>query len=1092
MLRWLSGRLSAVAFSTLLISAISSGAARADDCSSEKTLKSSASNAATSLSFQNKSAEKRRLYWMDQDGDRKFYGVVEPGNAFKQPTFAGHAWVVTDDVEKCLYTFVATPDPLVVDVGVAAANVVAPPPGGQAPIAQTPPPAVVAAPTAPVAPPAVVQPPVEQATQVAPPAAVVQAPQIVAPPSLPPSPLMQAFAEDPVGEASPVEQFQLRGAYRLVTQLDNTKVLNNDPSGTIFVVAVQPEWDSAQWTFEAVPGTPFVRIKNVWKKNYLADFNGKARAMPAAPNATEAQWTFEPVDGTNFVQFRNRETGRFLLAINGAVALVEDLRKDMENNTHWRTAPVSGGSAVTAAVIPQRPLYDDALANCRRIGGSWTGSSCRRPVYITEPLVCPRGFVWAEDVGECLWDGDRCPPWQLGPGGACGVNLTCNGGAVAPGRRGFPACYCPPGAVAWGNYPNLSCVPSVTRIAPYLVPVAIAGVTIGILGQVYGNNQVCPLGQTGTPPNCRTAATCPSPLVGTPPNCQRLVPRPVSVCPAGQTGTPPNCVIPTPVVTTCPAGQTGTPPNCRPIVTACPAGTTGTPPNCVPIVTACPAGTTGTPPNCTPVVTACPAGQTGTPPNCVPIVTACPAGTTGTPPNCAPTNAPACPAGQTGTLPNCTPIVTACPAGQTGTPPNCRPIATTCPAGQTGTPPNCTPIVTACPAGQTGTPPNCTPLAAACPANSTGRQPNCVCNAGFSGPTCAPDAPCAPWQTKNAAGKCVDPPCIGGNYGSGVCNCPNGQRAVNNVCTRLSCSGGQMVGEQCRCNDQTQTPVKTSFSSWACVAGAATGACPSDSTGKPPSCVCNAGTTGQPGNCQKPCPAGQIGTPPNCQVPPGQLRVQSCPAGQTGTPPNCVTPPVVTTCPAGQTGAPPNCKAAAPLTPPACPAGTTGTAPNCVAVQQTCPAGQTGTPPNCKAAVPLTPPTCPAGTTGTPPNCRAPTAPPTCPAGTTGTPPNCVATPATCPAGQTGTPPNCKAAAPITPPTCPTGTTGTPPNCRAIPPPTCPAGTTGTPPNCRAIPPPTCPAGTTGTPPNCRAPQVIQQQQPCAPPKKVNPQGQCV
>ena len=102
MLRWLSGRLSAVAFSTLLISAISSGAARADDCSSEKTLKSSASNAATSLSFQNKSAEKRRLYWMDQDGDRKFYGVVEPGNAFKQPTFAGHAWVVTDDVEKCL------------------------------------------------------------------------------------------------------------------------------------------------------------------------------------------------------------------------------------------------------------------------------------------------------------------------------------------------------------------------------------------------------------------------------------------------------------------------------------------------------------------------------------------------------------------------------------------------------------------------------------------------------------------------------------------------------------------------------------------------------------------------------------------------------------------------------------------------------------------------------------------------------------------------------------------------------------------------------------------------------------------------------
>ena len=118
MLRLLPARLSTLAFSTILISAISSGAARADDCSNEKALKSPASTVETLLSFQNKSAEKRRIYWIDQDGDRKFYGIVEPGNGYRQPTFAGHAWVITDDAEKCLYTFVASAEPRAVDVGV--------------------------------------------------------------------------------------------------------------------------------------------------------------------------------------------------------------------------------------------------------------------------------------------------------------------------------------------------------------------------------------------------------------------------------------------------------------------------------------------------------------------------------------------------------------------------------------------------------------------------------------------------------------------------------------------------------------------------------------------------------------------------------------------------------------------------------------------------------------------------------------------------------------------------------------------------------------------------------------------------------------
>jgi hypothetical protein len=56
-----------------------------------------------------------------------------------------------------------------------------------------------------------------------------------------------------------------------------------------------------------------------------------------------------------------------------------------------------------------------------------------------------------------------------------------------------------------------------------------------------------------------------------------------TTCPVGDTGTPPNCVAPT-----CPVGDTGTPPNC--VAPTCPVGDTGTPPNCI-----APPSTGGTP-----------------------------------------------------------------------------------------------------------------------------------------------------------------------------------------------------------------------------------------------------------------------------------------------------------------------------------------------------------------------------------------------------------------------------------------------------------------------------------------------------------------
>ena len=114
--------------------------------------------------------------------------------------------------------------------------------------------------------------------------------------------------------------------------------------------------------------------------------------------------------------------------------------------------------------------YAEAVADCRAIGGYWTGSSCRAPREEVV-LTCPRGWHWSGLTGECQWvgrDGASCPPWQR-RNGRCltQADLTCRGGVVRLSGRGL-SCQCPPGMAAWGRYPHLKCVPSLARVAPLI------------------------------------------------------------------------------------------------------------------------------------------------------------------------------------------------------------------------------------------------------------------------------------------------------------------------------------------------------------------------------------------------------------------------------------------------------------------------------------------------------------------------------------------------------------------------------------------------------------------------------------------------
>ncbi len=60
----------------------------------------------TDVIFINKRAEPVRLYWLDFEGKRRSYGVVPPGGARSQSTFATHAWLLEGEDGQVLGIYV--------------------------------------------------------------------------------------------------------------------------------------------------------------------------------------------------------------------------------------------------------------------------------------------------------------------------------------------------------------------------------------------------------------------------------------------------------------------------------------------------------------------------------------------------------------------------------------------------------------------------------------------------------------------------------------------------------------------------------------------------------------------------------------------------------------------------------------------------------------------------------------------------------------------------------------------------------------------------------------------------------------------------
>ena len=72
-------------------------------------LRSESGGAETEVRFENRTTAAVRLFWLDDAGERREYGVIAAGETRAQHTFAGHAWLVTREDGAPLAAFVAAP-----------------------------------------------------------------------------------------------------------------------------------------------------------------------------------------------------------------------------------------------------------------------------------------------------------------------------------------------------------------------------------------------------------------------------------------------------------------------------------------------------------------------------------------------------------------------------------------------------------------------------------------------------------------------------------------------------------------------------------------------------------------------------------------------------------------------------------------------------------------------------------------------------------------------------------------------------------------------------------------------------------------------
>ena len=71
----------------------------------EGKVRSFTSDATAELTFVNQSGATVKMYWLDYQGNRKFYYTLPDGKSYVQRTFLTHPWLVTDEKDNAWYVY---------------------------------------------------------------------------------------------------------------------------------------------------------------------------------------------------------------------------------------------------------------------------------------------------------------------------------------------------------------------------------------------------------------------------------------------------------------------------------------------------------------------------------------------------------------------------------------------------------------------------------------------------------------------------------------------------------------------------------------------------------------------------------------------------------------------------------------------------------------------------------------------------------------------------------------------------------------------------------------------------------------------------
>lgn len=71
-------------------------------CPAPGSVRSLASNRPAVLHFANSTGRTLRIYWLDFQGQRRFYRELKTGQDYRQPTFLSHPWIAVDAAGNCV------------------------------------------------------------------------------------------------------------------------------------------------------------------------------------------------------------------------------------------------------------------------------------------------------------------------------------------------------------------------------------------------------------------------------------------------------------------------------------------------------------------------------------------------------------------------------------------------------------------------------------------------------------------------------------------------------------------------------------------------------------------------------------------------------------------------------------------------------------------------------------------------------------------------------------------------------------------------------------------------------------------------------